>query len=81
MVKRARKPYYRDEKFLEQLGNTIRALRVAKGISQEELAIRFDYADYSQINRIELGKVNFSISYLPLIAQALEVKVEELIKK
>lgn len=48
-------------------------------MTQEELAFECDYADFSQINRIELGKVNFSISYLKLIADKLEVPVIELL--
>ncbi len=35
--------------------------------------------DYSQVNRMELGKVNFSISYLYKIAAALEVNPKELL--
>lgn len=50
-----------------------------KGMSQENLAFECEYADYSQINRIELGKVNFSISYLKLIAEKLGVPVTELL--
>lgn len=29
--------------------------------------------DYTQINRMELGKVNFGISYLKKVAAALEI--------
>jgi transcriptional regulator with XRE-family HTH domain len=48
-------------------------------MSQENLAFECDYADYSQINRIELGKVNFSISYLKLIADKLNVSIADLL--
>ncbi|MBS1926403.1 MAG: helix-turn-helix transcriptional regulator [Bacteroidetes bacterium] len=44
-------------------------------MSQEDLAFECDYADFSQINRIELGKVNFSVSYLSLIAKALNTPI------
>lgn len=44
-----------------------------------ELAFNCGDFDYSQINRIELGKVNFSVSYLLLIADALEVEPTELL--
>ncbi len=74
-----RKKYYRDEQFLKELGLRIRQLRLEKGMTQEELAFECDYADFSQINRIELGKVNFSISYLKLIAQKLQVPVSRLV--
>lgn len=79
MPKAERKKYYRDELFLKQIGLRIRQLRLKKGMTQEELAFECDYADFSQINRIELGKVNFSISYLKLIAEKLEVPVKDLL--
>ena len=45
-----------------------------------DLAFACNDIDYSQINRMELGKVNFSISYLILIAQILDISPEDLIK-
>lgn len=80
MPKRERKKYQRDDLFLKNIGIRIRQIRLEKGMSQENLAFECEYADYSQINRIELGKVNFSISYLKLIAEKLEVPVTELLK-
>ena len=44
-----------------------------------DLAFRCNDKDYSQINRVELGKVNFSVSYLTLIADALGVKPKDLL--
>ncbi|OYZ01055.1 MAG: hypothetical protein B7Y37_08860 [Sphingobacteriia bacterium 28-36-52] len=44
-----------------------------------DLAFKCNDKDYSQINRVELGKVNFSVSYLSLIAEALEVTPAELL--
>ncbi len=79
MPKKERKKYYRDDAFLEKLGMRIREIRLQKGLSQENLAFECNDADFSQINRIELGKVNFSISYLRLIAEKLEVSVLELL--
>ncbi len=55
--------YYKDDYALKQIGNKIREIRTSKEISQENLANECDI-DYSQVNRMELGKVNFSISYL-----------------
>jgi transcriptional regulator with XRE-family HTH domain len=49
------------------------------GLTQMELAFKCNDKDYSQINRVELGKVNFSVSYLSLIAEALEVTPKELL--
>jgi hypothetical protein len=44
-----------------------------------ELAFKCIDSDYSQINRIELGKVKFSLSLLALIAEALEVNPRDLL--
>lgn len=79
MSKSKRKKYQRDDLFLKSIGLRIRHLRIQKGMSQENLAFECEYADFSQINRIELGKVNFSISYLKLIAEKLDVPVTELL--
>ncbi|NCI48091.1 helix-turn-helix transcriptional regulator [Sediminibacterium sp. WSJ-3] len=50
-----------------------------KGLTQMELAFKCNDKDYSQINRVELGKVNFSVSYLSLIADALEIAPKDLL--
>jgi transcriptional regulator with XRE-family HTH domain len=77
--KKPRKAYYRDDKFLAQIGLRVRKLRLEKGLSQTELAFLCNDKDYSQINRLELGKVNFSVSYLQLVAFALEVSPADLL--
>ena len=76
---KARKPYYRQDQFLKDIGVKIRSNRLSSGMTQMELAFKCNDVDYSQINRIELGKINFSISYLYLIAQALEVSFVDLL--
>jgi transcriptional regulator with XRE-family HTH domain len=58
-VKKETKKYYRDDEFLRIIGLKIREIRISKGITQTELAFRCNDKDYSQINRVELGKVNF----------------------
>jgi transcriptional regulator with XRE-family HTH domain len=62
-----------------KIGERVRELRQKAGLTQMELAFRCNDKDYSQINRVELGKVNFSVSYLTLIANALEVTPKDLI--
>ncbi|MDP3565632.1 helix-turn-helix domain-containing protein [Sediminibacterium sp.] len=54
-------------------------MRLQKGLTQMDLAFKCNDKDYSQINRVELGKVNFSVSYLLLIAEALDVNPKELV--
>ena len=78
-TKKSRKPYYRDDSFLIKIGAKVRALRLEKGLTQTELAFKCDDIDYSQINRIELGKINFTVSYLRLIATALGVDIKTLL--
>lgn len=74
-----RKKYYVDEDFLKQVGNKIRHYRKVKKMTLEELAFECHDVDYAHLNKIELGKVNFSISYLKLIAEKLEVPVADLL--
>ena len=81
MKKHPKKIYYRDDAFLKAIGETIRELRVSQGLTQMDLAFKCNDKDYSQINRVELGKVNFSVSYLSLIAHALKVQPDELLPK
>ena len=71
--------YYRQDDFLKKMGEKIRSVRIEKGLTQMDLAFKCNDTDYSQINRLELGKVNFSVSFLFLIANALEVKPTDLI--
>ncbi|MDQ2720435.1 MAG: helix-turn-helix domain-containing protein [Bacteroidota bacterium] len=68
MKKKAKRSYFKDEEAIRRVGQRIREIRTSKKISQYNLA-----NDYSQINRMELGKVNFSISSLLRIAKALGV--------
>ena len=79
MKKKSKRKNYRDDEFLKTLGERVRELRLQKGLTQTELAFRCNDVDYSQINRIELGKVNFSVSYLNLLASALDISTKDLI--
>lgn len=81
MPKSIKRKYYRDDIFLAKVGEKIRELRLSKGLSQTDLAFKCGDKDYSQINRVELGKVNFSVSYLSLIADALNVSSADLLPK
>lgn len=75
----AKQKYYKAEEALKLIGERIRSIRKEKKLSQEELANLCDI-ELSQINRIELGKINTSISHLLLIAHHLGVLPEDLIK-
>jgi transcriptional regulator with XRE-family HTH domain len=70
-------PYYRDDTTIRKFGKKLREIRQSKNLSQEQLAHACGL-EYSQINRIELGKVNTSISHVTLLAKQLGVKPSEL---
>ncbi len=65
--------------FFLNWGKGLWGLRIKKGLSQTELAFLCNDKDYSQINRMELGKVNFSVSHLSLVAKALDIKTKDLL--
>lgn len=64
--------YTRNEKFIKEFGKRLRLIRKEKGLSQETLAHLSDL-ELSQINRIELGKINTSLSHIAAICDALEI--------
>jgi transcriptional regulator with XRE-family HTH domain len=68
--------YTRNEKFIVEFGKRLRAIRKEKGISQEQLSHLADL-ELSQINRIELGKINTSLSHVAAISAALEIHPKE----
>lgn len=56
----------------------MREIRNSKGVSIESLA-NTSGMDYSQLARMELGQVNFTISYLFRVAEALGVTPKDLL--
>ena len=78
-MNQTKKKYYRQDDFLKKVGEKVRAVRLERGLTQTDLAFKCNDKDYSQINRLELGKVNFSVSYLFLIASALDVTPADLL--
>ena len=63
-----------DEKF----GKILRRVRSAKGLSQEDLAVRLEISR-SHIGRLETGEKQPSLKMLFRIADALEVPASALI--
>jgi len=76
--KKSKRSYYKDEEALLRVGKRIREIRTSKKISIDNLAFECE-VDYSQLNRMELGKVNFNISNLYRVAKALNVNPKELL--
>jgi len=56
----------------ERFGKAVREQRNAKGMSQEELAMRIE-ADQSYVSRIEAGQMNVTLETAEQIATALSV--------
>jgi transcriptional regulator with XRE-family HTH domain len=73
-----RRTNYRDDDLLKAVGENIRLVRKSKGFTIESFANQIG-VDYSQINRMELGKVNVTISMLSRIANELGVPLAKLL--
>lgn len=71
--------HFRNDEQLKVIGENIRKYRLLKGLTQSDLAFSCGDKDWSQISRMERGLVNFSISYLLLVAEMLEVSPKELL--
>ena len=57
----------------------IRQLRIANGLTQDELARAVGYSDKSMMGHIEHGKVDLPLSRVAAIAQALHTTPQELL--
>ncbi|MHA7831315.1 MAG: helix-turn-helix domain-containing protein [Flagellimonas sp.] len=68
----------KDEKYLKALGKRIKEIRKQKGISTYDLSYESNISR-SQINSIEKGDINTSICTLKALADAMELKVKDLI--
>lgn len=66
------------DELLFKIGQSVRYLRLKKGISQEELAFRADL-NMNSISTLERGLNNVKIKTLYSIAKALGVKVEDIL--
>ena len=70
-------PQRKDEAVKVAFGQHLRALRVAKGLSQEKLALTCGL-DRTYIGSVERGERNVSLVNIQKIAAALRVPVREL---
>ena len=71
--------YSRHEVGIKKFGLRVKELRLLKGFSQEQLAWETGL-EFSQINRIENGVINTSISNIFIIAEALKIEPMELLQ-
>lgn len=73
------KQEHSDKEYLIALGKKIKEERLKKKFSQTEIAYRCGF-DKSNLNTIESGKRNVTISSLLKIAKALDVSLIDLFK-
>lgn len=66
------------EELLLTLGQHIRQLRLAKGLTQKQLAHSLG-KDQQSIQRLESGGVNPSYIYLSEIAKGLDMTIKEIL--
>ena len=66
------------EELIVKVGKRVREIRLSKGLTLERVA--FDAGiDYSQLSRIELGKINTSIYQIYVVSKSLDVPMPELL--
>ena len=61
-------------------GENLKKIRIARGMSQEELALKLGYVNRSSINKIEVGRSDMPRSKIALAAKILGVSPLELFK-
>jgi transcriptional regulator with XRE-family HTH domain len=69
--------YLRHPEFMKVFGENLRRVRVAKCMSQDEVAFS-SHLSTNQIGRIERGEINAGLSTIYELAQTLGVPVHEL---
>jgi transcriptional regulator with XRE-family HTH domain len=66
------------EDFITKIGERVRQIRISKGLTLERVA--FDAGmDYSQLSRIELGKINTSIYQIYVVSNSLKVPMTDIL--
>jgi transcriptional regulator with XRE-family HTH domain len=65
----------KNDPFLKAFGRRIKELRLAKGISQEDLANTAEIP-ISQVGRIERGEINTTLVTIKALADALQINTE-----
>ena len=79
MTKKKTIKHLRKDAELKAIGQNIKKIRELRGYTQIDLAFMCGDKDWSQISRMERGVVNFSISYLLLVAEKLDVSPKEIL--
>jgi transcriptional regulator with XRE-family HTH domain len=69
----------RDEELLKAFGNYVKQKRLARNLTQEELA-SLAGIETRQFGRIERGEVNCTLSSIHNLSKALKVKLPDMLK-
>jgi transcriptional regulator with XRE-family HTH domain len=67
----------RDKVVLKNFGDHLRILRMEKGLSQEQLALKAEISK-NQVGNIERGEVNVTLITVTALSKALEISPQEL---
>ncbi len=67
------------EEVCKKVGKSIREMRIKKGMSIEKLANEAGI-EYTQLSRIELGKINTSIYQIYILSNSLSVPVPDIFR-
>lgn len=73
-------PSHAGNPLLVAIGESVRAARVAKGLSQEMLALESEL-DRSYVGGIERGEHNLTLINLQRLADAIDIRPSDLLKK
>jgi transcriptional regulator with XRE-family HTH domain len=69
--------YLRHNVYLREFGKNLRQIRLAKGLSQEDIAFETDIST-NQVGRIERGEINTGICTLLEISKVLKIPLKDL---
>ena len=61
-------------------GTVMRRLRIERGLSQEELALRLAMSSHAHLSRLESGKKQPTLDMVFRLADALDVEAWEIVK-
>jgi transcriptional regulator with XRE-family HTH domain len=69
--------YLRHNIYLKKFGQNLRQIRLARGLSQEDIAFETDIST-NQVGRIERGEINTGICTLLEISKVLKIPLKDL---
>lgn len=68
-----------DTKNLKLLGKRIREIRMDKGLTMNQLALKLG-KDRQSIHRVEMGQIDVGYIYLKNLCEGLDISLSELLK-